>query len=322
MIEKIAPLVATAMIVAGCETAESHGFDLPGYLGGPEVVNVHVLPDQLPEDVTGQLPNVVAYTHKVETGDGFHVINCSGVRVSRSAYLTAGHCTEDPMPGQTPLTDDTSISVPRGIAGESFAVSAYAFSFSNNSQISSDPSRKTSDMMLVRTNTDDSPNEPPTTYAQSTSVKAGTPLYAANYEPTEDHTHSRNPYVNELTKDDLASGYNKPAIFGAIALSPAVNGFIEAIAGLKSYSQPPETVLREGASGGPVYDGKGRLVGISTAIVLPTNDNFRTVGDFETEYDIDINLPKDAPANVFVIHPVDAKTVADFQTCIDDGNAC
>lgn len=78
-------------------------------------------------------------------------------------------------------------------------------------------------------------------------------LFFVNYQPDEDKK-DRNPSKNK-------DGYGYPAIIGGKAIGKDKDGLI-AVVTTKSYGEIPDDETRPGASGGPIFDKDGYLIGI------------------------------------------------------------
>lgn len=315
MKEKIGAVLASAMVVSGCDTPWIQDVEWPDVVLESDSVSATALPDTLPPAVTAQLPNVVAF-ERTDTGyrDVPGVIqqtlmNCSGVRIAPSEYLGAAHCTE----GISQQGTSIYIDVPIDNGGRTFPVSRLVEQNNNIDVENVRMNTELVDIMIAKTESDDIPNQPPTQFSEPSQIKPGTPLYAVNYEPTADGRR-RTPDRNDLSQEDIQMGLNNPAILGAVALTPLHNGRIEALVGLKSYSHPTETTIRPGASGGPVFDNDGKLVG--TTIGEFNDPRFDTIKEFESLFNVDIDMPAEAQANVVMIHPTDQSTVTKMRECL------
>ena len=92
----------------------------------------------------------------------------------------------------------------------------------------------------------------------------GDSLYLVNYEP-DGNSIDRNPNAS-ANPVSQAQIHSLPAIYSAVYLTSAGGKYIIAT-GIKSYGKGvPDTMSRPGASGGPVFNASGQLVGIIVSI--------------------------------------------------------
>ena len=313
MIEKVGAVLASAMLVSGCNQDVIQTLETPS--NQTPQISVDSLPNTLPDAVAQQTLNVVAVTDIIP---GFltNILGyCSGVRIDQYDYLSAGHCDLQLTDHQSAYCENIAISSPStySVSGESLPatrkVDVYSGSPSGVSNIAINNLKE--DTLLIETATEPRPYTNPTHYADSSSeITVGEPLYVANYEPTA-NGDLRSPYTHDLSPDELKTGLNKPAIFGAVTLAQFQNGMIMGISSNKPYSSPSETEVREGSSGGPVYDADGNLIG--TIIDLVTS--LRTVRDVERSLGVDITgVSGSSDANVFVIQGITPQLISDLQS--------
>lgn len=294
MKERIGIIMASAMLVAGCDSLHVTGIEAPS---GPPKVDTHAVADVLPGAVAEQLPNTIAIKKMSQISLGYYQNTytgiCSGVKVGTNDYLSAGHCDEDPANkyGYSSPCTDTTVAV---ASGAELPVDATSDSYI--------PSIDQNDTMLLHSSGSSPAPETPVHFADSNYITPGTQLYVVNFEPTAGGT-LRSP----------ASG-NEPVVFGAVALGTRPDGLVEVVDGIKSYSSDGETVVRQGASGGPVFDGNGHLVGLVKGTSTINGQPGGTVQNYETNDHIIItDLPSDAPIDVMVLQPVSANTVTSLQ---------
>ena len=84
---------------------------------------------------------------------------------------------------------------------------------------------------------------------------------------------------------------------------------VAAIGGLKAYSEPPDTNVRGGASGGPVYNEEGDLVGTAINLI-----DFSSIFEVEQNYGISIpEISSQSTVNVFLVQNISESSIADLQ---------
>ncbi len=296
MIEKVGALLATATIISGCDQDLSNTFKRPTEnLVDSLSSQIHAeqLSDTLPLGVEEQIPNVVAITGEIRSYNSKlqEIIStsiCSGVRIDEHDYLSAGHCTDlnNLREGLAPYCMDVRVDIPtdqpNGVTLDGTKQAGYA---PNGTSAKSLDFFVYRDELLVETGPGNQPpyDEPTRFRDESSAVEQGTPLYFVNYQPTEDREY-RNPSKEALLPPQHSRGPHTPAILGGIAIRTINPDTIEVVTAGKSYGNPDDTDIRMGASGGPVYDSVGELVGR----IVATDANKMSVKSFEDSRDIDI----------------------------------
>ncbi|USN96304.1 MAG: trypsin-like peptidase domain-containing protein [Candidatus Nomurabacteria bacterium] len=317
MIEKVGAVLASATLLSGCGSNIVNALNLtPAYTE----INLDSLPETLPDAVTQQIPNVVALTDNIPFLSQTEY--CSGVRVDQRDYLSAGHCDYQLASNALTLCVDMSISSQSAITadGESIPVIKKAGTFTGDTsgKVNIVLNNAPEDALLVETAYEPLPYSTPTHFRDSSSeISPGTPLYLVNYEPTADN-RLRSPYAKDLYANELQAGLNKPAIFGAIALKQFSDGTTMAIAGIKSYSMPPETDARGGSSGGPVYDAAGNLVGTTINLF-----NYSSLPEVENDLGVTFkNSSNETGVNVFLIQDSTPSLIDDLQAKQQPTDGC
>ena len=308
MIEKVGAVLTSATILSGCTPSFVNAVTPPFLY--PEV-SIEELPDTLPDAVAEQIPNVVSIINNIPVLSESGI--CSGVRIDKHDYLSAGHCdyslASDALPFCTELSvGSTSIISPDGVILKA-TKKAGNYGGDTSGIWRGDVNSMSDDTLLIETDAEPRPYTTPTQYGEPSMVTTGMPLYLVNYEPTADGK-LRSPFNKYLTESELNAGLNKPAIFGAIALMQYANGMIAAISGDKPYSSPPETDVRGGASGGPVYDQNGSLIGTAVNLI-----NYSSLSEAERDFGVSITgISEKTDVNVFLIQDITPSLVSELQS--------
>lgn len=320
MIEKVGAILTSATLLSGCTQNIIHTTE-PTLAAYPEI-NADILPDTLPDAVAQQTPNVVSVINTIPLLSRLEI--CSGVRIDQYDYLSAGHCDYQLASDALPLCENLTISSPSDLSDEGVSLpvnkKAGYYDGDTSGKTTKSLGSLTKDILLIETPTEPRPYTTKTHYGDPSSIQPGTPLYLVNFEPTANNT-LRSPYGEDLITGEQKTGLNKPAILGAIALAHISNGtnsFTIAIAGVKSYSSPPETDVRAGSSGGPIYDEAGNLVGTTIDLF-----SYTTLKDVEYDFGLSISgIPEPSNVNVFLMQDITASLITSLQSKQQSTQGC
>mgnify|MGYP002631472339 CR=1 FL=1 len=317
MHERIGAILTTATLLSGCNAL----YDEP-YEWKPTKIRADQLPEELPDRVADQIPNVMAMTNETRGYAGLydHYITtdlCSGVRIDKYDYLSAGHCVDpsDIPYGIQPYCEEIRIDIPFGdqdaVTLNGTTIAGYA---PNTSILNDRQFLDQKDVLLVHVDDSDPDSQPlydnPTVILENSErIQPGTPLYFINYQPTKNHEY-RNPNINSIPVPEVTRGPSTPAILGAIAIRYINSDTIEAITVGKSYGESIDNGVRQGGSGGPIYDGEGNLVATLTAI----SHNAVSLKKFENDRAIDITgMPDDSQVTATYIKTVSHDTIEELR---------
>lgn len=304
MKKEIGALLATATIVTGCDQDWSHILERPAELLTPRVeieLPSETYSSNIPPSVAAQIPNAVAIVNDYFLADGSGVRGaCSGVRVSDNFYLSAGHCDTPPNIIDERCQEFT-LSSPGPVSVEAFSKAARIPA----PTIDYDTvDAKDDDLLLLQSGTAITAI-PTSVYDNPADTKVGTQLYSINFQPTIDG-HRRNPDASVLQRNERPTAITTPAIVGMIAVKKHHDQTLLALTINQSLGETHDTLIRGGASGSPIYDDKGILVGIMNG----TQGSIQTIGDYENSANVDVSdLPDDTPANLVTIKTITTKII-------------
>lgn len=330
-------LLSTA--VAMSTTSCADGTVLSMWQGPMPSVNLDVLPDTLPETVSAQLPNVVALHMQFEMDDpdgqgnvvtSYKHADSSGVRVDADRFITAGHALYDADGDQLKGIDSCGaisidIATPEPTATthdkegnelKLFGTNINALKHSGT-YVEDEP---VPDVALVQ-----APNElpytTPTRLYDGPPTEPGSPVFFANYEPTDEGA-PRTPYETSLSTQQIRANMNKPAVLGGVALKYEDDGELVVATGLKSYGPTEEVHVRGGSSGGPVYNAAGDMIGTIVATVA-TDETPTGVDEFEELAEVDVTgVDPDAPVQYTVVRPITPDMAATLNAQLDAAPDC
>lgn len=332
-------VLAPTIILTGCSPVEAlmPSAARDGEL--PAVIDLGVLPDVMPEAVVAQEPNVVRVErterfNETTTPEGFNTYeskrqSLSGVRISETEFLTAGHGIFEP--DGAPFNDidkcdalEVNMASVKPVvfswdaAGNQIELSGFSawpnkFAGTYQRGVADVP-----DIALLTApdiRRDALPYTTPVELYTGT-PQPGTPMYLQNYEPTMD-AQSRTPYEADLTAEQRAAGLSRPAMIGAVVLRVFENGEIHVITGSDSYGTPPDPFIRKGASGGP-----GLIDGKLAGLVVRTSE-IMDVEEIEEELKVDfVGVAESTQLQVTAIQPVTPDLVGQLRQQISESPEC
>ncbi len=215
--------------------------------------SAYMFPEQLPPAVAAAEKDIVSIVGPGEIASGFQYGN--------NYVVTAGH-----------VIDSVGGVIKKGVnhCGSVIASSQagnYA-AVGQSTTFSSFDSLKVDDFSLLKVNHLE---------RSSTSVNLprifngreaiGSKVYFINYEPISDGGQLRNPTIEAPGK------YSKPAIYAGVIAAYQANEDYVVMDNIKSYGEVNTARTIPGASGGPVFNSQGEVIGIVVTIMPNTLGN-------------------------------------------------
>lgn len=270
--------------------------DEPSSVGSAVVQDGQMLDSEYPglPTAVAEVVKAVVATQRITGGDSGPVQNGfagSGVAINDHQILTAGHNVED---GKG-LACSQTLVLASGVLSRASAtkevVNYASVEYGDDDDIA----------VLQVAPSSNFRNLPDVKLAQRM-PQAGETVYFINYQPAADGT-ARTPFAKD-------TAYAEPAVFSASVLGTGDRRFAVATGGGKSFGRGvADVVLRKGASGGAIVNGKGELVGLSVASQsLAAN---RSAASILKEYQV--NLPEQN-YQVAYMQQVDGALVGRLQT--------
>lgn len=227
---------------------------------------VHAAPNTPKIDYSNTLPksvqSVVNSAVDVEYTDNnqTQIEKSSGVKISDNLTLSVGHEFLENGPMQDSSSNNycrnLSIFSPNDRNSDQSTDSSILASYYGIN--STDP-----DISLINTSGDSEFNNLPTPTIGAIPLN-GSSVYMVNYEPDSNLIdRNPNPQANPV---DQSNKLSNPAIYSGLVLD-TTGGRYTIATGINSYGIGiSDTESRPGASGGPVYNSAGQLIGITVAI--------------------------------------------------------
>jgi V8-like Glu-specific endopeptidase len=310
-----------------------------------QAINAADLPSHLPDALERVAADVVLVNEdltapvtvdgeKMGGGTDYSGLSGSGIRIGKNKYLTAGHVL---INGTTDKPFYSSISC----SHETIDITTKkktAFIYSNQGNVGTNLGKQIplygtdiefeksygtySDISGLNTNIPDAAIIEASSSKDSllkrdipvgisrNSANVGEGLYFENFEPTRDkHYDQRDPDENHINYEHNVQSLGKPAIYGGVVIDHLKNGDLVVLNGLKSYGATPANYTIEGASGGPVFNINGKLVGTSVDGLYSKNGK-ETVAEIDSELDIHINAAQSSELAITVVQPITTKLIS------------
>jgi len=273
-------------------------------------INLSFLPDSLPQAVAQRVASVLDISIRTMDHPSWMSV-ASGVKISNLA-ISAGHLLKQPdgLPHNDYGCGDLLLT---GRAGEK-SLPAYGTVF--KAEASYLDNESTADISILETKKSRSFSQLPNSEISDTPPSVGQFVYFVNYEPSSE-TLDRNPAYAELK--DFDDPTILPAIYLGIILEKTPTGRYAILTGLKNLGAGMEdTLSRGGASGGPVYDEQGKIIGLVTKAT--GKDIAPEI--IETNFNVVLeNIPKSS-LSVSFIQPVTSDLVSNLEQAAETNPDC
>jgi V8-like Glu-specific endopeptidase len=257
---------------------------------------------KLPQEVSSEINSAVDVEYY--TNDGSKIEKASGVKISSNITMSAGH--EFLQNG--PIGKTTSTNACRQL-------SIYSHNDRNNDVSTGNKvvatyavdNAETPDISLIKTNGNSQFNILPVVRIGQV-PDLGEKLYFVNYEPAS-NLLDRNPNIQQ-NAETISSIYAKPAIYDGVVLDNTNNMYLVAT-GLNSYgSGIADNASRPGASGGPVFNSKGQVIGIIVSIINNTVSARQLSSMYNVKFD---NTSPDTQLQIEEIQPITPTAISFYK---------
>jgi hypothetical protein len=292
-----------------------------------EKINLAALPAQLPAGIKRYIRNVGLVSNyfanrlllqEQDNGDknvypyAARAYSGSGVLLNSRYVLTAGHMflsgTNKPLINAATECEDLTFSYDIGRQELQSVVASESGSYKYNDSTS----LPDAGLLDLGPNVYQGNAALPAIEISKQTLYAGEPLFFVNYEPTASGKY-RDP-INP------AGSYTKPAIYGGFYIGKDQNGEdYDVLLGVKSYGAVKDVFSRPGASGGPVFNSEGQLVGID----VQGYDS--EPGTDEYEQDWNVQLQHDNPHQKLeteIIQPITPSIIKGLETNLKTSEIC
>lgn len=248
-----AAILATSIALSGCAPEQPVGSSPEKSPEEPRIEFPQaVFPESLPEDVQRQERRSASIQDiKVKTLSGGRwgsakeytlLTGGSSVELGRGLFATARHVIAGMPCNYIHVHDPTSALKPVSLARSTINFPDSGYDDLGLIVTKSPEEAKYDESLLPK------PKDVP---------RVGEDVYLVNYQP-----------INERLRDPFSRNpsLRSPAIYGGLVLGMSRYGGDYVVAtGYKSYGAVRDATTRGGASGGPVYNSEGKLIGLSVA---------------------------------------------------------
>jgi len=286
--------VASVFVISASVISQPASARADELIGNAEVA----LPPRVSESVLSAV--AVQRDAAVKQADGRTAgVAASGVAIGDDLILTAGHAvvSDGRLQCAGSRVDAPGVKRPDDVSRDTVASGSAIYG-------------RSADIALLKVNAGENFRGLPTAHLSTSELRREQLVYFVNYQAAADGT-TRTPYK---AADPETSSMSLPAVYSAVVLGKTRFGYAVATNLRSHYSAVPEQFLRQGGSGGPVFDIQGRLTGLSVATdALTPAVSARTIA---TSYGV--NLPA-GQYQIAYVQPVSQPLIdslqADMRRC-------
>jgi hypothetical protein len=213
-------------------------------------------PRLLPPAVSGEQASVL----QLYNYGGFNITEASAVKVAPDLVLTAGHAVVGDDGNISPACEDLAGQDKYSAAGQSDVVTSWTTTYAGSGSPGAD-------IALLKIRRNKAFDKLPITPTTTTTAEKGETVYFVNYE--EGETLDRFPNKAQLSSTIGKHEYDYPAEYAGIVIGRS-ESLLQVATGLQGYGpkQGREVNTYFGASGGPVENSRGQMVGLLVKTVL------------------------------------------------------
>lgn len=223
---------------------------------------------------------------QAQAAGGPNGLVASGVIVADDLVLTAAHTFVDDRPaaGRVLTCRDSWVEASGAVVAADGSRDA-VLAGNGHYQRSGDGHGAERDIALLKLRAGQNFRQQPAAELARGVLRKGDSVYFVNYQTMPDGRR-RSPYLREVGSNGLAASYTQPAVFRGIVLGLTKQGYNIATNLDERDGRSVDRLLRKGGSGGAVFDGEGRLAGLSVATTSLTPNH--SAGELYREYGVSL----------------------------------
>ncbi len=275
-------------------------------------INLSSLPSVLPKAVEEKVGSVLDVGVKIPGTDPLSA--ASGVKIvgahgEENIVLTAGHLlVQSADRPSKEFTCRDLVLAGRG-DGNDFMV---GIDYVKRAQASFNDDDTVPDLTILKMGQSESFSQLPSSEISDSAPSIGDSVFFVNYEPTSDKIE-RDP--TSANSNGLDSPETLPAEYPGEVVGISPTGAYVVLTGLRSYGLGyPDTTTRPGASGGPVYNSEGKIIGLVTRVSTnPVEKEY-----LEALYRVHLNDASDKTnLSISYVQPVTPNLIASFEQALN-----